>query len=277
MQVCPCTLAPRPCACTVLRVHLLSICVWDCSAAQHPVHVPACTSTRSCAPTAVQHALGSTHMCRGSAPRSPQASPPVPFGVAVLFGGPAPPVPVLEQCLAGRNGAGQSPLGASSLPPPLLYLSGRWGWPPATVTSGKGGCERDGSLRRQATAGLGATLGLSAPSGLRPLWGAPRTVWEGVPAPRSSLESFRAWRGLKELGAAAHRQPLREHLSSPAVSQTEPHRQPPGWPRSGVSHGEPPCTQRPAPCWGGEGEGLQGQCPSTPAGPILTVPATSRG
>lgn len=99
LQVCPCTLAPHPCACTVLRVHLLSICVWERSAAQHPVHVPACTSTRSCAPIAVQHAAGNTHGCRGSAPRSPQASPP-----GALWGGSA----VRGPC-SSRPGAGAGP------------------------------------------------------------------------------------------------------------------------------------------------------------------------
>lgn len=267
MQVYLCTLASCSCTCSVLRVHLPSICVWKCSAAQHPVHVPACTSTHTYAPIAVQHAVGNTHRCKGSAPRSPQASPPCLLGWQCCWGGPTPRVPVLGQRLAGRDGAGQSPSGASSLPPPLLYLSGRWGWPPATVTSGKGGCERDGSQRRQATAGLGATLGLSAPSGLRPLRGAPGTAWEGVLAPGSPL---RAWRVLKERGA--HRQPLSMSpsllLLCPKLSHI-----PRAW---GGPWEPPPFTQHPAPCWGGEGEGLQGQCLSAPADPILTIPATSR-
>lgn len=264
-------LAPRSCTCSVLRVHLPSICVWKCLAAQHPVHVPACTSTHTYAPIAVQHAactaVGNTHRCKGSAPRGPQASPPCLLGWQCCWGDPTPRVPVLGQRLAGRDGAGQSPSGASSLPPPLLYLSGRWGWPPATVTSGKGGCERDGSQRRQATAGLGATLGLSAPSGLRPLRGAPGTAWEGVLAPGSPL---RAWRVLKERGA--HRQPLSMSpsllLLCPKLSHI-----PRAW---GGPWEPPPFTQHPAPCWGGEGEGLQGQCLSAPTDPILTIPATSR-
>lgn len=170
-----------------------------------------------------------TQQCVASrSPSVPGAELCCPCRVALLARGTAPPArcsgAIPGRALAGWGRCAGS--GCQQLSPPLLYLSDRWGWPPAIA------CHRhfwEGRMREGWVSAqrLGTCLQLERPLGPAP--------WDGsgrAPSTRD-LGKPQGWSVPKERGLQpTDTQPLRVLISSPAVLKEplEAHPGPPSLP-----------------------------------------------